>query len=137
MPTITLRDIDEQIRKLQELRKIVADPEMASLINQLFARKNGQSIMSIADAQDKDKAKTQKRGTFIGKIEEVVRSMPQTSTFTLNDVIEVFEASGNAFNAKNKSVATYTAMRRLEKRKVIEVVERGIGSKPSTFRVVR
>lgn len=135
MANIELQDIDEQIRKLQELRKVVADPQMASLLNQLLASKNGHSALPImANAQGKHKAK--KKGTFIEKIAETCRAFG-TGEFKISDVITAFEARGFVFAAKDKSVATYSAMRRLQDRKLITVVTRGIGAKPSTYRVVQ
>lgn len=127
MGNIELQDIDQQIAKLQELRKIIADPQMAALLNQVLASKNGNSTAMKRKA---------KKGTFIEKIEETCRSFG-TAEFTVNGVIEVFQARGNTFAAKNKSVATYSAMRRLQERKVIQVVKQGIGSSASTYRVVQ
>lgn len=132
---IELRDIDEQIRKLQELRKLVADPDMIALLNQLISVKNGHST-GIVLSSTVGKENTKKKGRFIEKIEETCRNFG-TSSFTINDVIKAFEQRGNVFGANNKSVATYSAMRRLQKRRVVEVVQQGVGSAPSTYRVVQ
>ena len=129
MANIELKDIDEQIQKLQELRKVVADPTMASLLNQLLASKNGQSSLSRTGER---KAK---KGTFIEKIDESCKSFG-SARFTIREVIEKFESTGNKFNAQDKSVAVYSAMKRLEKRGVLKLVEKGIGAKPSYYQYV-
>ncbi|HVS88669.1 MAG TPA: hypothetical protein VHF01_10680 [Candidatus Acidoferrum sp.] len=133
MPNIELKDIDEQIQRLQELRKIVADPGMASLLNQLMASKNGQSSLLHGDKQSERKAK--KKGTFINKIEESCKLFG-SARFTIRDVIDKFESAGNTFNAKDKSVAVYSAMKRLESRGVLKLVEKGIGAKPSFYEYI-
>jgi hypothetical protein len=130
---IDLKEIDARIQRLQELRKIVADPEMASLLNQLMASKNEHSSLAHPDRQSEHKAK--KKGTFINKIEETCKSFG-AARFTIRDVIEKFESSGNTFKAKDKSVAAYSAMKRLEKRGVLKVVEKGIGAKPSYYEYI-
>jgi hypothetical protein len=127
---IELKDIDEQIQRLQELRKIVADPEMASLLNQLMASKNGHSSLTHADKKGEHKAK--KKGTFINRIEETCRLFA-SARFTIRNVIDKYESTGNTFNARDKGVAVYTVMKRLEKRGVVKIVEKGIGAKPSYF----
>lgn len=127
MANIALQDIDEQIAKLQELRKIIADPQISTLLNQILASKNGNT------ATMKRKAK---KGTFIEKIEETCRAFG-TAEFTVKAVIEAFQARGYTFAASNKSVAAYSAMRRLQERKVIQIVKQGIGSSASTYRVVQ
>jgi len=133
MANIELKDIDEQIQRLQELRKIVADPGMASLLNQLMASKNGHSGLPHRDRQSESKAK--KKGTFINKIDESCKSFG-SARFTIREVIDKFESAGNTFKAKDKSVAVYSAMKRLEKRGVLKVVEKGIGAKPSFYEYI-
>jgi hypothetical protein len=133
MANIELKDIDDQIQRLQELRKIVADPGMANLLNQLMASKNGHSSLPHPDRQNEGKAK--KKGTFINKIDESCKSFG-SSRFTIRDVIEKFESAGNTFNAKDKSVAVYSAMKRLESRGLLKPVEKGIGAKPSLYEYI-
>lgn len=130
MPNIELKDIDEQIQRLQELRKIVADPVMAGLLNQLIGSKNGHATLS-----PHREGKAKKKGTFINKIDETCKSFGSVR-FVIRDVIEAFENAGNTFNAKDKSVAVYSAMKRLENRGVLKLVEKGIGAKPSLYEYV-
>jgi hypothetical protein len=134
MANIELKDIDEQIQRLQELRRIVADPAMASLLDQLMASKNGRSNLPHADKQGERKAK--KKGTFVSKIDETCKSFG-SERFTIGDVIRKFENAGNTFNAKDKSVAVYSAMKRLEGRGMLKVVVKGAGAKPSLYEYIQ
>jgi len=127
MPNIELSDIDAQIAKLQELRKIVADPQMAALLNQVLASKNG--------APAATEGKANRKGSFIAKIEEICRAFG-SQTFTIQNVIEAYLAKGYTFKAQNQSVATYTAMKRLVKAKRLELDHKGGGgSNPDYYRV--
>jgi hypothetical protein len=132
MANIELRDIDEHIAKLQELRRIMSDPAMATVLNQLLASKNGHSSPPLQNRQNEYKAKT--KGNFIRQIEKICEYFG-LEPFTIRDVIQAFEAGGYTFKAKDKNVATYSALQRLVERGVLKIVVRGIGAKPSTYQM--
>lgn len=132
MADITLNDIDEQIKKLQELRRVISDPAMAGLLNQLLASKNGVTPVSPRNTQGEHKAK----GDFAAEILVSCKTIPPLETpFTIRAVIAAHEARGGTFTAKDKAIATYGALKRLVKSRDVIMVEQGIGSKPSLYRV--
>jgi len=130
MANIELRDIDEKIERLQELRRFMSDPERAALLNQLLASKNGNSSPPTVTTQQEGKAKSGM--SFIGKIEETCKSFGSTA-FTIRDVIQSYESRGYTFKARKKAVAVYTAIRRLQERGVVKLEHQGIGSQPSSY----
>jgi hypothetical protein len=129
MAQIDIRDIDERIQKLQELRKVMSDPEMAALLNQLLASKNGNAIMPTASVH-----KAKKKGDFIKQIARICEYFAM-EPFKISDVIKAFESAGHTFKAQDKNVATYSALKRLVKRGMLKIIVQGKGAKPSVYQM--
>ena len=128
--------IEERIRSLQEFKRLViSSPDMVPLLKQFFSI-NGTSAAPEAMHKIKGESLPKKKGKFIQKVEETCRALG-TGHFTVNDAVKAFEERGNAFNAENKSIAMYSALKRLVKRKVVEITAQGEGSRPSYYRVVQ
>jgi hypothetical protein len=128
-----LLEIDTKIRKLQELRKIAADPDMFSLFNELNSLNGSLSANGKSNTTSKQKAK--KKGRFVDTVEEACRSV-FAGDFTIRDAIRAYEGLGHGFIAKNKSVAMYSALRRLVKKGSLQVAAQGTGRTAATYRFV-
>jgi hypothetical protein len=126
---ITLEDIDEKIRRLQELRRIVSDPSMASLLNDLIASKNGGCPAAIPQSEYKAK-----EGSLLAKIEETCRSFG-SEPFTIRQIVQRFESQGNVFEAKDKAVSAFSAVKSLVKKGIVKQIKQGYGSQPSYFQM--
>jgi len=131
---IELNDIRERIRKLQELEKVMSDPAMAILLNEVLAAKNANNTAIPANTQHEYKAN--KKGTLVEGIERICMSFPLERQFTIKDVVEAYEQAGNIFIAKDKAIAAYGAMQRLVARGTLSE-HKGVGKKPTIYQRMR
>src|SRR5690348_13485468 len=116
---VDLKKLDEKIRKLQQIRELAADPEMATLLTELVGG-NGNTRNNGAKTPENTGDLGDGR---IGSAEKAVRLLH--SNFTTNDVKAKMEELGYKFAAKDPSVATYSAMILLRDKGIIKVVEKG------------
>jgi len=119
--------IDEKIRKLEQIKKLAADPEMAELLLELVT-KNGDKPRISTKIEGNGK---RTKGEFMETVEKLCLTFP--SRFTVNDVVIGLQNGGYTFTAHNPSVATYSALRRLTKHHVISLLEKGRRGKPAKF----
>jgi len=117
---VDIAKLDEKIRKLQHLRELAADPEMAGLLAE-FVTKNGATRASNGHAKDAD------ANALINYAEKACRALGRR--FTTNDVRDKMVELGYTFTAKDPSIATYGVMNRLKKKGIISVVEAGAPGK--------
>lgn len=134
---IDLKKLDDQIQKLQGIRKIASDPESLALLEQFIldgrigggreAPKPATHLSVLDELSDAGKGGTapQQRGEQIGTIRRIVASGPEN--FDVSDVGEKIRASG----IKISNVAVGKVLKRLEKRGEIKIVQRG---KPNIYR---
>ena len=131
--------VSEQLRKWQELSRFINDPETAPIIEQLVAAQNGHTKNPITALPPRSlNPKKRKKGAFIKRIEEVCQTFCNPGEeFTVRNVIVQYEQRGYVFGASDKLVATNSALKRLVKRGVIEVSEKGSGHTPSTYKLIQ
>lgn len=129
MPKISLQKIDEQIRKLEELKRFMSDPTTAPMIEQLISGEVSPQYAKLPIG------KSTRRGALLKAVEIVCKTA--TSDFTAKDVIMNLELQGYVIQAKNKAIAVNGALKRLVKRGVINVTSVGAGKRPSTYGLVR
>jgi len=137
MPKIDVETINAQIRKLEELKRFISDPTTAPMIEQLISQNssvNAPSRTSEKTAKLPHAQPTQ-RGALLAAVENTCKILP--GDFNQKEVIEKLESQGYAFQAKDKNIAVYSALKRLVKRGVLHLTSRGKGKKPSTYRVIR
>jgi hypothetical protein len=131
MSKISLQKIDEQIRKLQELKRFMSDPTTAPMIEQLISS-NGEVSPQYAKLPI---GKSTQRGALLKAVEIVCKTAP--SDFTAKEVIRNLELQGYMIQAKDKAIAVNGALKRLLKRGVINVTSAGAGKRPSIYGFVK
>ena len=127
-----VQEIDAKIRKLQELRKIAADPQMFSLLTELISVNGNATAPKISNTKSETTPK--KKGNVIRAIEVACRQFGMQQ-FTIREVIKALDADGYEFKAKDKNVAVYTALKSLMKKGVVRLVVVGKGAKPSEYQM--
>jgi hypothetical protein len=135
MRTIDLAKIDDQIRKLEELRRFMADPTTAPIIEQLISQNGGSNGGISASLEIHPIAiKGNQRGDLVSAVAAVCRSRSGLG-FTAKDVILQLDNQGFAFKAQDKLIAVNGALRRLVKKAVIKVAVPGGGKRPSVYKI--
>ncbi|MGA2300011.1 MAG: hypothetical protein ABSG77_04860 [Candidatus Acidiferrum sp.] len=132
MAKLDVKSIDEQIKRLEQLKSFMSDPLTAQMVEQLIASKNGHSSDAPAPSQEKPKSS---KGEFVSKIEEICRGFGDKQ-FVISDVIKAYANRGYLFAAKDKNVAVYSALQRLLG-KSIEIAVKGSGRNPTKYRLIR
>jgi hypothetical protein len=125
---VDIKAIDDRIRKLQMLKELASDPEMATLLSEMVGS-NGNSSKSKTPAMA-----TANGDGRVAYAERAVRGME--GTFTTNDVTAKMKELGYVFTAKDASVATYAAMMLLKGKNIIAVREKGGPGKLAKWELV-
>jgi len=134
MPLDTAK-IDAQIRKLQELRRIAGDPEMAPLLESLIVQ-NGlpakaKKAPRKARARSMEATNPIKRGDVVTAASKALAGI--SGKFAASNALEAMEKNGFVFSAETPIVAVNGALRRLLKRGEIRLAEAGSGRKPHLY----
>jgi len=146
MAKINLREIDEEIRRLQELKAFMADPRNVSLIKRVIAPNgngsNGHQRVTQQPPIEDDAANNTitppvptVRGSLLDAADKARKSFG-SNTFTVTDMIQAMEANGFVFQAKDKSIAANGAIKRLVAKGRILRVEEGSAGKPAKYRLL-
>jgi len=124
---ITTAKIDEQIKKLQELRRLVSDPAMTPLLESLFA--NGYADQVHATENDSSASPNgSRKGDVVKAAEIVVRRLGfQGHRFKRSDVLAAMHENEFQFTAQTPDIAVNGALRKLVIREVIRVAVKGSG----------
>jgi hypothetical protein len=127
--------VDEQLKKWGQLKQFMDDPATTPVIEQLIAAaQNNKAVTAIPHSAPSPKAR--KKGAFISKIEEACKTFSGPGEhFTVRNVIVQYEQLGYVFGASDKLVAANSALKRLVKKGKIELVEKGSGHTPSTYKL--
>lgn len=103
--------IDRRIKKLQQLRDLLADPELAEFTEEMFASKpvpTAESQLSLPRA----KRRYERRGgSLITKTEKSLREFGGSTTAT--ELAGFMQKDGFKFKAKNPNIAVSKALRQL------------------------
>lgn len=122
--------IAEKLRKWEQLRRLVDDPEMAPFFEALAAAKNGHKS---AEAIPVAKHYWQKGQTLIRTVLEVCNSFP--GEFTIKDVLQSLESTGFQFGGADPQAGVGNCLRILaSERKAISVVRDSSGRQPKVYR---
>src|SRR5258708_37218476 len=123
--------LDEQIKKLQLLRDLLSDPDIARIARTLLVERATPSpapMLSVAPvAPRKGRRRKQKRGTLKKKALEIVKK--STRPLTARDVAAAMEAEGFDFESDDKTVAVSKALRTLARATKIDHRKSGEGAK--------
>ncbi len=136
--------IDEKIRRLQDLRRIAEDPEMVDMMR-LISNTNGyhpiEKAKSLKSTQGSDlttsaskfSKKTDRVGLTKGVEQAVVK---QVDVFTIHDVFRSLMENGIKIGAAKPLIGISGILQRLEKRGLIECIEKGKAGRPSHYRTL-
>lgn len=136
--------LDEKIAKLQEVRRIVtADPEMASLLAACLSAEeaeltlkpphNGTPKVGARRITGSNAARPLNPNSLKNAVQRAVQGFGKRP-YNVNDVFEDMAKEGFLFKAKNPKLSVGIEVRKLHADGQIELLERGSGSTPSTFR---
>jgi hypothetical protein len=141
MAKINIREIDEEIKRLEELKRFMADPKTAALIKRMVstngngAKPQSPSVEESSETQSTVTSPSAGRGTLYDAAEKAVRSL-NMGVFTFHELVSAMESQGYAFQAKDKTVAANGAIKRLIAHNVIVRVEEGSAGKPAKYRLL-
>src|SRR2546427_12463099 len=122
---IDLDGLAVTIRKLQELHKLAADPDLAPFIKLDSARKNGASSKG-APAYESE---------FGTDVTNVLPSF-NGKNFTVADVYEAMKHSSYKFNGEEPKKSIGNVLRALAADDHINVVQKGRGRRPTIYKTL-
>ena len=142
MAKINLREIDDEIKRLQDLKTFMSDPRTASLIKRVIGT-NGNGAPAaqravqppLPQGEDANTANAHGRGSLLDAAKTACISFG-AKTFTAYDLIATMESNGFEFQDKDKAIAVNGAIRRLIEKKVVERVEQPAAGKPAKYRLL-
>ncbi len=120
--------VQEKIRKLQALAKLLDDPDISSLIAQFGLP--GEKFAGTSPAQMKlpvTRKPGRKPGALVKEALTVVQS--GTTEVSAKRVTEIMERRGFVFETNDKEIAVSKALRKLAKEGIIEKRRSGLGKK--------
>lgn len=130
---ITTAKIDEQIRKLQELKKLVADPEMLPLLESLLVQNgNGNAPAKHSHTYSRKRVGRQlKRGNLVETVEKTIADM--SGRLTAPMVARTMAHNGFKFASQKPKVAVNGVLRNLVKNGMLKIVVEGSGRAPNQY----
>jgi hypothetical protein len=127
---MNLSILDEEIQRLQEIRRVMSDPKSAALVKQLFAQQpNGNTERSDGSSKvdTRDDDSDTELTTQIGVIRHA--ASVATGSFTTSLIGDVVRGAGLDID----NVAVGKVLQRLLKREEIRLVRKGKGNKPNRY----
>jgi hypothetical protein len=137
--TVARFDLDDYIKRLQQLRDLLRDPEIAAIARTMLSvsatqehASNGSGAIAnaIPTSPQVPIKPARKRGALVRAVFEVTRRA--TSPMSAKGVTEALESNGFAFGAQDRQVAVSKALRTLWKQNKIEAEQNG-GKKSAIF----
>lgn len=129
--------LDEKIRKLQQLRDLLSDPEIAKIARNLLSQRNGAEppaptpVSSSANVTRRIRRSGRKRGALLKAALDIVKSAAKP--LTAKDVTGFMELNGFNFEAKDKQIAVSKALRVLAGQRRIGSERTGRGKAPLVY----
>lgn len=130
---IDVAKVKERMRKLEALLELAEDPEMDEFIlEKSSANGNGKPpIQTRANSNNGHSSKKAARGRLLEVIERTCLEMP--NKFTISEIVKRLQDNGYRFAAKDAQVSTYSALRRLKDKGIVNVAEEGGPGNPSKW----
>ncbi len=130
--------ISDKIRKLELLRDLLADPEIATMARSILSPKSSTAanVSEPSDVNQQPPRKTRraasfKRGALIRSVSDILKTA--TSPMSAKEVMHILEQRNFHFSAEKKQVAVSKALRSLHKKKKINAEKKGNGPKAPIF----
>jgi hypothetical protein len=111
--------IDRKIQKLRQLQSLLADPEMAELVQTMFASKpatGAASQQAELNLPKVRKAYQRQGGSLIEETYRYLREWGEPAT--AKDLADFMQSSGYNFKAKDRHIAVSKALRQLAVRRI-------------------
>lgn len=128
--------IDARIQKLQQLKQLLADPEMAGLMRDALVSTNGTEASAQARSSKGPRrfprAPGSRKGDLIKTVLAVARDF-ETQTYTKNSVLKALVDRGFQFATRKPQVAVGGALRKLARQRKIKVTAEGEGRIPNVY----
>ncbi|MBM3785516.1 MAG: hypothetical protein FJW30_14215 [Acidobacteria bacterium] len=122
---IDVASLDEQIQRLQDIRRIVTDPKSVAMLQEFLGAPQGSPVVDEED----DEATPNGQPSQISLIRRCIHA--RSGAFTVTDIGDDMRAQG----ATIKNIAIGRALQRLaSKYKEIELVKKGEGSSPNVYK---
>lgn len=110
--TDNLTLIDRKIRKLQQLRDLLADPEIAEFVQTMFAKSAPAKFQATQLVLPKPRRKYERRGgSLVDKTYKSLREFGEPTT--AKELAEFMKSGGYKFKAKDPNIAVSKALRQL------------------------
>ncbi|MBZ5532333.1 MAG: hypothetical protein LAO20_12940 [Acidobacteriia bacterium] len=127
---VSLEKIDTKIAKMEQLKTLLADPEMAQLARDVLSGAN--HPLQISDLVD----------IALGRPDSIIRKALEAvatfdGRFTAQDLKDRMLQSGYRFSAHNPMVGVQRVVRQLLSERIVERVEEGAGRRPHVYICVR
>lgn len=116
--------LDEHIRKLQQLRDLLADPEIAKFARNLLGQKTA-TPNAPAEARRPQKRAEKKRGALPRAALAVIQA--SSRKLAAKEVAHILDSQGFLFKASDKEVATSKALRLLADKHQVAAERSGPG----------
>ena len=127
--------IDEEIRALSELKKFMAQPVTARVIERFIASRGEKNGHSRPDPQLVFGTGPTERGALLAATLNACREFTAGVEFTAKEVIVKMEQRGYIFKAKNKDIAVNSALKRLVGKHVLEQTQTAVGQRPAKYKI--
>ena len=136
MRTIDVSPLDTRIKKMQQMRDLLADPEMVDLFLQMVStngHKAPEAAKTLAKSGTGKRAQTQ-RGALEAAATKVLPSLP--ATFNSRDLIKALKNSGYTFAAKSEGIAISGVLKRLVKKSVLKRMDEDGSRRNAKYKMV-
>jgi hypothetical protein len=135
MKFLNTSPLDTRIRKLEQLRELVADPEMVALFLEMVTVSNGHKAQEPAKTAAKNNATKRQRtgrGEILTAAMKVIPALP--ASFSSKDLTKAMKASGYVFTAKSETIAISGVLKRLVKKNVLKRTDDQKSKQKATYR---
>src|SRR6059058_3331554 len=112
--------LDENIRDLQELKRMAANPYMVDAMRRILA--------------DLDGGAPRTHNGLTASTLDVIRSFDRP--FTVPDIVKALKESGFEFAARKPGLAVAAPLKRLEKRGLVRMVKARVGNEPHLYEYI-
>ncbi|MCU1301639.1 MAG: hypothetical protein JWQ87_1923 [Candidatus Sulfotelmatobacter sp.] len=132
-----LNFIDEEIRRLQQLRLMAEDPHMLELMRKVSGA-NGKPPVKAVAVEPTPKRPDRLASRGVGLTDGCIQAVGQLGgVFTIHEVKAQLENNGVAIGAAKPMIAISGVLQRLVERGAIEIVQKGKAGLPSQYRTIK
>ena len=140
MVNVAAQILDEEIRKLQELKQMAGNPRILDLIRRIVQATDTNSTQPINQASEHKappakpslaKKNNKSPNGLTPAVQVAAASLGKA--FTVPQMVQMLDASGFEFVGQDHQAATSSAVKALVKRKLIRLARKGSGPNPHWY----